>query len=319
MLKTALKDTYLGGTTTTTLKNEFATFRKIYYDKENQVMVNQLVNEFYTRLLFKIDKLPQELGFPLEISATFFNNLSPDVREFLISEGVQVPQILPTETNHQGNQRLLLVRNAALEAEKNTRTIKSAIQPAGGSFHHWTFTSMPGGIPSIKTADLSSSFQSEENNSTETETMEEYALASAGSDYENPGEQEPMGFMESGGEILGSENTPPCMKRKHSSFPSLTGTKNTNWETAAVYMSVDEEATRKATGGLNTPVEFWGCTNSPIYHAGRFHTYRNCPNKRDPDVAELENQSIQEYAQQISILGGIIGDKDSQRKLGQTY
>ena len=54
----------------------------------------------------------------MDIAATFFNNLSPDVRDLLISEGVQVPQRLPTEIDHQRNQRLLLVRNEELKAEK---------------------------------------------------------------------------------------------------------------------------------------------------------------------------------------------------------
>ena len=84
MVKTALKDAYLGGTTPTEVQNEVATCRQIYYDKENQVMINQSLNEFYTCLLLKIDSLPQEVGFPLDIAATFFNNLSPDVRDFLI-------------------------------------------------------------------------------------------------------------------------------------------------------------------------------------------------------------------------------------------
>ena len=105
-------------------------------------MIIQSVNEFSTRFLFKIYALPQELGLPLDIVATFFNNLRPDVREFFISEGVQVPQRIPTETNHQGNQRLLLVINAAAEAEKKTRTIKPAVQPAGGGLRHRTFMRM---------------------------------------------------------------------------------------------------------------------------------------------------------------------------------
>ena len=136
--------------------------RKMYHDKDNQVIINQPVNELYTRFLFKIDALPQELGFPLDIAATLFNNLSPDVREFLISEGVQVTQKLPTETIHQGNQRLILVRNAAVEVERKTRTIKAALQPEGGSLRHRTFVSIPGGIFSIKTSGLRSRFQSEE-------------------------------------------------------------------------------------------------------------------------------------------------------------
>ena len=42
-------------------------------------MFNQLVNDFYTRFLFKIDALPQDVALPLDISATFFNNLSPEI------------------------------------------------------------------------------------------------------------------------------------------------------------------------------------------------------------------------------------------------
>ena len=96
-----------------------------------------------------------------------------------------------------------------------------------------------------------------------------------------------MVFMALGGEIQGPENAPPpCMDQKHSSFPSMNGTKNTNWETTDVHMSVSEDAIRKSTGRFNTPVECWGCTNSPGYHVDRFHTYINFPNKGDPDVAE---------------------------------
>ena len=57
-------------------------------------------------------------------------------------------------------------------------------------------------------------------------------------------------------------------------------------------MSVPEEAIRKETGRVNALLEFWGCTNSPIYHADRLHTYRNCPNKMDPDVADRTKRSI---------------------------
>ena len=91
MVKIALNDTYLGGTTPTALKNGVSTCRQIYYDKETSGMVNQSVNEFYTQFLFKVDALPQDISFPLHIDATLFSNLSPNIREFLISEGVQVP------------------------------------------------------------------------------------------------------------------------------------------------------------------------------------------------------------------------------------
>ena len=89
----------------------------MYYDRETHVMTNKSVNEFYTRFFFKIDALPQDFASPLDIATIFFNKLNLNAREFLISEGVQVPQRPPTENNHQGTQMLLLVRNAAVESE----------------------------------------------------------------------------------------------------------------------------------------------------------------------------------------------------------
>ena len=88
----------------------------MYDDRDTRVVVNQSVNEFYTQFLFKIDALSQDVALLLDIAANFFDNLITDVRELLISEGVQVPPRSPTENNHQGKQRFLLVRNAAVEA-----------------------------------------------------------------------------------------------------------------------------------------------------------------------------------------------------------
>ena len=143
------------------------------------------------------------------------------------------------------------------------------------------------------------------------ETMEEYALASAEADYENTGEHAPIGLVAFGGEIQGSENAYPWMDQKRSYLPSPTGTKNTRWETAAVCMSMAKEAIRTAPGSFNTPIECWGCINSNRYHEDRFHTYRNNPNNMDPDVSERAKQSIREYTQRTSMMGGSRGDQDN--------
>ena len=103
MVKTDLKDEYIGVTSTTEIQNEVSKWCQINNDKGTQFMVNKLVNEFYTRFLFWIDALPQDVVFPLDIEITFFNNLSPDVRELFISEGIQVTPRLLTQTNHQCN------------------------------------------------------------------------------------------------------------------------------------------------------------------------------------------------------------------------
>ena len=63
-------------------------------------MLNQSVNDFYTRFLFKIDAIPQGVVLLIDISAKTFNNLSTNVREFLISVGFQVTPMQPNETIH---------------------------------------------------------------------------------------------------------------------------------------------------------------------------------------------------------------------------
>ena len=88
-----------------------------------------------------------------------------------------------------------MVRNLAVEAEKNIRTIKVAVQSVSGSRHPKTFMGMLAGNPSTQMAGWNSSFQYEESNSMVAEAMEEYVLLSAEEAYEDPGEQAPMVFM----------------------------------------------------------------------------------------------------------------------------
>ena len=124
-------------------------------------MINQSVNEFYTRLLFKIDALPQDVVFPLDITVTLFESFSPYIRELFISEIFQVPSRIPTGTNHQVNQKLILVINAAVEAENNIMEIKVPVQPASGTQHPRKLLVTLGVNPSIQMYDLVSSLQAE--------------------------------------------------------------------------------------------------------------------------------------------------------------
>ena len=53
------------------------------YDKDTQVIVSQLVNEFYTQFLFKIESLLQDLVFLLDITATFFQQFASKCERFI--------------------------------------------------------------------------------------------------------------------------------------------------------------------------------------------------------------------------------------------
>ena len=72
----------------------------------------------------------------------------------------------------------------------------------------------------------------------------------------------------------------------------------------SVCTSMAEEVIRKATGRFRTSVESWGFNNPPKYHADRFYTYTEFPNKRDLDVADNKKQLIQEYDQHTSMFNG---------------
>ena len=127
-----------------------------------------------------------------------------------------------------------------------------------------------------------------------------------------------MGFMDTGRGFHYRNYFCWC-DQKHPSFTRQTLSKNTNWETAALHMSVAEEVIRKAPGRINTLLEWWGYTNFPIYHVERLHNYRNCLNKMDPYVAERAKRSIQEYAQRNSAIWWSRGFQGIQYGRGQTY
>ena len=63
---------------------------EMYYDKETLVIFNKLVNDFYSRFLFNIDSLSQDVLFLFSLMIFFSNNSIPEVLQFLISKWVQV-------------------------------------------------------------------------------------------------------------------------------------------------------------------------------------------------------------------------------------
>ena len=99
-----------------------------------------------------------------------------------------------------------------------------------------------------------------------------------------------MVFMASGGELHEAGNASHWLDQKHPSFYRQSCSDNNKWETEAMCMCMDEEATRKEIGRFNTPIKLWGFTNYPKYHVDRFHLYRNQPKKMDLDIAECTNK-----------------------------
>ena len=144
-----------------------------------------------------------------------------------------------------------MVRNAAVEVEKKTRTIKAAVKPASGIHHPKIFMGMLAGKPSTQMAGLGSI---EESNSMVAEAIEEHVLDSEEATYEDPGEHAPRGFMAAGGGFHDG-NASHWWDQKHPSFPSQTCSENTNWKTTNVHMSVEKEAIRKTTVRVNDPLE----------------------------------------------------------------
>ena len=113
------------------------------------------------------------------------------------------------------------------------------------------------------------------------------------------GGNDPMGLMAPGGKFYDGNAAHWCDQTPPPSFPRQTCSENTNWETAAVQMSVAEEYIKKATGRFNRPMECWGCTNYPRYNADRFHTYINYPKI---GTRTLMNRKICQFKSMINVL-----------------
>ena len=69
---------------------------------------------------------------------------------------------------------------------------------------------------------LGSIFQSVKKKSMVAEALEEYALSSSESAYEDPGQQAPIGSMASGVESCESGNDSHWLDQKQPSFTSIT-------------------------------------------------------------------------------------------------
>ena len=132
-----------------------------------------------------------------------------------------------TETNHQGNHRLLLFINAAVESEKKPIIITAVVQPASIIRHIRTVMGILGGKLPIKISELDSRFQYGYNKSSIAEALEEYALSSAEVAYEDIGKHAPMGFISSGGEFHEAENDSHWLDHKHPSFTIPNYSENT--------------------------------------------------------------------------------------------
>ena len=66
---------------------------------------------------------------------------------------------------------------------------------------------------------------------------------------------------------------------------------------AATYLSACEDSMQRATGESRPMLECWGCKGSTRFHANRFHIYRDCPNKDDPEVQQNAQKRIEEFCQ----------------------
>ena len=95
-----------------------------------------------------MDALPKNVVFLLDIAATCFNTLNPNVRDFLTSEGFHPPPPrTPSKTNQHGNLRPPLVRNQSLNEDNKIVTIKATVQPAIRIRHPSTLMGTIGGTP----------------------------------------------------------------------------------------------------------------------------------------------------------------------------
>lgn len=91
-------------------------------------------------------------------------------------------------------------------------------------------------------------------------------------------------FMATHGESNGNEHIDmeydPLMEQYHLMEAWMKDTPAT-----MCFMSPAESTLRTASG-TQQPIECWGCTGHGRYHNNRYHSFRDCPNKFDPEVRQ---------------------------------
>ena len=255
------------------------------------------ITEHYVKFTAIVQQLNPTIPFPVNLPTTFFNSLTSHMQDKLNRRQYRLP---PPGSNQLQLEQLRQLRDIATEEEKDIETqiqlIKSTLHPPSAVRPFNQYGTRPPYRPTTRTL---------------MATLGQGDSAGTGQEWEAgypPGTGIPSEASN------GDED--PLMEQFNLLQHCMAETPWTN--AAACYLSPAETALRKASG-TDRPIECWGCTGHGVHHANRFHSFRDCPNKYDPDVRATAfrrmKQLRQEWEGRKSEQG--VGDNNARKREAQ--
>ena len=221
------------------------------------------INEHYTKFTAIVQQLNPEIPFPVDLPTTFFNSLTSHMQDKLNRRQYRLP---PPGTNQMQLEELRKLRDIAAEEEKDIETqiqlIKSTLQPAhtGRPFYQGTRSPHQAKPPTAR-------------------TFMAYGSNDAGQANDHP-YGTTGGHPAAGYTGTADADEDPLMEQCHLLEQYI---RTADHPEGTCFLSPAESALRNASG-TDKPMECWGCTGHATHHANRFHSFRDCPNKYDPEV-----------------------------------
>jgi hypothetical protein len=236
------------------------------------------VTEHYTRFTAIVQQLNPEVPFPVNLPTTFFNSLTAHMQGKINRRQYRLP---PPSTNEAQLEQLRKLRDIAAEEEKDIETqiqlIKTTLSPAAATR---PYGNNPRAFPPRAPAARTFMATGEIGN---TEYGDQPATSTdIGHDNEGIYGYSPHPYPQYQSHANMHEDDP--LMEQFNLLQSWMG--GEPQAMATCFLSPAESALRNASG-TEKPIECWGCTGHAMYHATRYHSFRDCPNKYDPDVRRV--------------------------------
>ena len=250
-----IKPSFVGEGILETPTNRLIQCRQLTTDEKGQAKALAVL-EHYDKFQAIAQQLNAEIPYPVHLPTTFFNSLTTHLQDKINRRGYRLP---PPGNNQAQLIEIQQLRDIAKEEEKDLEAqigfIRSTLQSGGQQrtahgTHQGAYASKPANRPTTRAF------------------MATHQYNGGGGDNNDTGQNKNY------------DDDDPLTEQ----FTLLQGWMNRDPTfMTSCFMSPAETALRSASG-TQRPIECWGCSGHPTFHETRYHSFRDCPNKWDPDV-----------------------------------
>jgi len=125
--------TYLGTLTPVLTQSEVTNCKQICFERSMGKFIHCAALEYYKDFMSHVCTMPRGILYPLDIGATFFNNLSSEIKKMMESGTFEIPQHPHPNVNVVADDRVLAIRDQAIQVEAHLKVLKLAASRYGAA------------------------------------------------------------------------------------------------------------------------------------------------------------------------------------------